>query len=178
MFWRFVALMELARVAEAESALAVFHRSAAAAGDGQGVVMATARHAMLATLRGRFDEAAQLIGEVAAGGRKVGLPDTERLVWALNAQIAFYRDRAAAPFTVDDLLSLARRLPGHLMEASNAAWLGLIGRTQQAQAEMDRVLPAVLAGSGPRQAARTPAWGRCRSSWACWPPGSAGSMRR
>ena len=151
MFWRFVALMELARVAEAESTLAVFHRAAAAAGDGQAVVMATARHAMLATLRGRFDEAAQLIAEVAAGGRKVGLPDTERLVWTLTAQIAFYRDPAAAPFTVDDLLRLARRLPGHLMEASNAAWLGLIGRTQEAQAEMDRVLPAVLAGSGPRQ---------------------------
>jgi tetratricopeptide (TPR) repeat protein len=151
MFWRFVALMELARVAEAESALAVFHRAAAAAGDGQAVVMATARHAMLATLRGRFDEAAQLIEEVAAGGRKAGLADTERLVWALTAQIAFYQDPEAGPFTVDDLLSLARRLPGHLMEASNAAWLVLIGRTQQAQAEMDRVLPAVLAGSGPRQ---------------------------
>jgi hypothetical protein len=151
MFWRFVALMELARVAEAESALAVFHRAAAAAGDGQAVVMATARHAMLATFRGRFGEAAQLIEQVAAEGRRAGLADTERLVGALHAEIAFYRGPAAAPFTVDDLLSLARRLPGHLMEASNAAWLMLTGRTQQAHAEMDRVLPAVLAGSGPRQ---------------------------
>ena len=115
MFWRFVALMELARVAEAESALAVFHRAAAAADDGQAVVMATARHAMLATLRGRFDEAAQLTAEVAARGRKAGLADTERLVWSLTAQIAFYQDPAAAPFTVDDLRALARRLPGHLM---------------------------------------------------------------
>ena len=121
MFWRFVALMELARVAEAESALAAFHRAAAAAGDGQAGVMATARQAMLATLRGRFDEAAQLIGDVAAEGRKVGLADTERLVWSLNAEIAFYRGPATAPFSVDDLLSMARRLPGHLMEASNAA---------------------------------------------------------
>ena len=151
MFWRFVALMELARVAEAESALAAFHRAAAAAGDGQAMVMATARHAMLATFRGRFGEAAQLIGEVAAEGRRAGLADTDRLVWSLNAEIAFYRGPATAPFTVDDLLSLARRLPGHLMEASNAAWLWLTGRTQDAQAEMDRVLPAVLAGSGPRQ---------------------------
>jgi hypothetical protein len=151
MFWRFVALMELARVAEAESALAAFHRAAAAAGDGQAVVMATARQAMLATFRGRFGEAAQLIEQVAAEGRRTGLADTDRLVWSLNAEIAFYRGPAAAPFTVDDLLSLARRLPGHLMEASNAAWLMLTGRTQEAQAEMDRVLPAVLAGSGPRQ---------------------------
>jgi hypothetical protein len=150
-FWRFVALMELARVAEAESALAAFHRAAAAAGDGHAVVMATARQAMLATFRGRFGEAAQLIEQVAADGRRAGLADTDRLVWSLNAEIAFYRGPAAAPFTVDDLLSLARRLPGHLMEASNAAWLWLTGRTHEAQAEMDRVLPAVLAGSGPRQ---------------------------
>jgi hypothetical protein len=151
MFWRFVALMELARVAEAESALAAFHRAAASAGDGQAVVMATARHAMLAALRGRFGEAARLIEEVAAQGRRAGLPDTDRLVWTLHAEIAFYQNPAAAPFTVDDLLSMARRLPGHFMEANIAAWLVLTGRTDDAQAEMGRVLPAVLAGSGPRQ---------------------------
>jgi hypothetical protein len=151
MFWRFVALMELARVAEAESALAAFHRAAAVAGDRQAVVMATARHAMLATLRGRFGDAARLIQEVAAEGRRAGVPDTDRLVWTLNAEIAFYQGPAAAPFSVDDLLSLARRLPGHFMEANVAAWLMLTGRTQDAQAEMDRVLPTVLAGSGPRQ---------------------------
>jgi hypothetical protein len=150
-FWRFVALMELARVAEAETALAAFHRAAARAGDGQAVVMATARHAMLATFRGRFGEAARLIGEVAAEGRRTGLPDTDRLVATQSAEIAFYRGPAAAPFTVDDLLSLARRLPGHLMEANVAAWLAVTGRTQEAQVEMDRILPAVLAGSGPRQ---------------------------
>lgn len=151
MFWRFVALMELARVAEAESALAAFHHAAAAAGDGQAVVMATARHAMLATLRGRFDDAAQLIAEVAAEGRKAGLADTERLVGTLYGEIAFYRDPAAAAPYADQLRALARRLPGHLMEATIAAWLALAGRTDDARAELDRVLPVVLAGSGPRQ---------------------------
>jgi len=151
MFWRFVALMELARVAEAESALAAFHRAAAAAGDGQAVVMATARHAMLATLRGRFGEAARLIGEVAAEGRRAGLADTERLVGSLYGEIAFYRDPADAIPYVDQLQALARRLPGHFIEVNLAAWLALAGRTEDAQAEMDRVLPAVLAGSGPRQ---------------------------
>jgi hypothetical protein len=150
MFWRFVALMELARVAEAESALAAFHRAAAAAGDGQAVVMATARQAMLATFRGRFDEAAQLIGEVAADGRKVGLADTERLVGSLYGEMAFYQDPAAVPY-VDQLRPLARRLPGHFIEATLAAWLALAGHADDARAEMDRVLPAVLAGSGPRQ---------------------------
>ena len=48
MFWRFVALMELGRVAEAESALAAFERAAQLAGDEAALVMVTARHAMLA----------------------------------------------------------------------------------------------------------------------------------
>lgn len=150
LFWRFVALMELGRVGEAESALAVFEREAIAAGDGQASVMATARHAMLATLRGRFDEAGRLIADVAEQGRRVGLADTDRLVAALHGEIAFYRGPAGAPFTVDQMLALARRLPGHFMEATAAAWLVMVGRGQEASAEMERLLPAVLAGSGPR----------------------------
>jgi tetratricopeptide (TPR) repeat protein len=151
MFWRFVALMELARVSEAEPALAAFEHAARAAGDGHAVVMATARHAMLASLRGRFYDAARLAEEVAAEGRRVGLPDTERLVGSLLGEIAFYRGPAGAPATVDQLRALARRLPGHYIEATVAAWLALTGRVGDAQAEMARVLPAVLAGSGPRQ---------------------------
>jgi hypothetical protein len=151
MFWRFVALMELARVAEAESALAAFRRAAAAAGDGQALVMATARQAMLATLRGRFDETAELIEDVAAEGRRAALPDTDRLVGTLHGQIAFYRGAEAAGDAGDQLWPLARRLPGHYVEAAIAAWLMLTGRADDAQAELDRVLPAVLAGSGPRQ---------------------------
>ena len=150
MFWRFVALMELGRVGEAESALAAFERAAIASGDSQAAVMATARHAMLATFRGRFDEAARLIAQVAADGARAGLPDTERLVAALHGEVAFYQGPAAAPFTVDQLLALARRLPGHFMEANAAAWLMMLGQEDQAQAEMGRVLPTVLAGSGPR----------------------------
>jgi len=150
MFWRFVALMELGRVGEAESALAAFERGAIAAGDGQALVMAAARHAMLATFRRRFGEAAQLIAEVAAEGRRAELPDTERLVASLQGEMAFYRGSAAAPVPMDQLLALARRLPGHFMEATAAGWLVMLRRRDEAQAEMDRVLPAVLAGSGPR----------------------------
>ena len=152
MFWRFVALMELARVAEAESALAAFHREAAAAGDVKAVVMATARHAMLANLRGRFEQATELIAEVAAEGRRAGLPDTYRVVASVWGEITFYRGRPeAAPDVFDQMQALARRLPGHFMEAGIAVWLVLTGRTDEAQTELDRILPAVLAGSGPRQ---------------------------
>src|SRR5215472_2308736 len=150
LFWRFVALMELGRVGEAESTLAAFERAAAAAGDGQAMAMATARHALLAAFRGRFSEAARLTAQVAAEGRRTGLADTERLVAALHSQIAFSGGPADEMFTVDQLLALSRRLPGHFMEAAVAASLMRAGRADDAQAEMDRVLPAVLAGSGPR----------------------------
>jgi hypothetical protein len=155
MFWRFVALMELARVADAESALAAFHRAATAASDMPAMVMANARYAMLANLRGRFDEATRLSAAVAAEGQRVGLPDTYRVVGSAWAEIAFYQGPQAAPGSLDDLLeqmqALARRLPGHFMEAGNAIALVILGRTEEAQCELDRVLPAVLAGSGPRQ---------------------------
>jgi hypothetical protein len=151
MFWRFVALMELARVAEAESALAAFHRAAVAAGDGQAVVMAISRQAMLANLRGRFDEATELIADVAAEGQRAGLLDTYRVVDSVRGEIAFYRGPQAAPGMLGQLQALARRLPGHFMEASIAVWLVLMGRTGEAQTELERILPAVLAGSGPRQ---------------------------
>jgi tetratricopeptide (TPR) repeat protein len=160
MFWRFVALMELARVAEAESALAAFHRAAAAAGDVKAVVMATARQAMLANLHGRFGQATELIAEVAAEGPRAGLPDTYRVVGSVWAEIAFYCGPQAASgllgqkqagVRLDQMQALARRLPGHFMEAGIAVWLTLMGRTEEAQTELDRILPAVLAGSGPRQ---------------------------
>jgi hypothetical protein len=155
LFWRFVALMELARVAEAESALAAFHRAATAAGDVPAMVMANARYAMLANLRGRFDEATELSAAVAAEGQRAGLADTYRVVGSAWAEIAFYQGPQAAPGRLDDLLeqmqALARRLPGHFMEAGNAVALVVLGRVEEAQCELDRILPAVLAGAGPRQ---------------------------
>ena len=152
MFWRFVALMELGRVGEAESALAAFERAAIAAGDSQAVVMATARHAMLATFRGRFDQAARLIEQVAADGARAGLPDTERLVAATCTGRsprfchrpgggAVHRGSAASPGQ-----AAARALYG----GERGCLAGDARAGGKAQAEMDRVLPAVLAGSGPR----------------------------
>jgi hypothetical protein len=72
-------------------------------------------------------------------------------VGSLYGDIALYRDPAAAAPYIDQMRAVARRLPGHFIEATPAAWLALVGRTEEAQAEMDRILPAVLTGSGPRQ---------------------------
>ena len=66
MFWRFVSLMEAGRVGDAESALLAYER--ASAGDAADRVMVLGRHALIALLRGRYDEAQRLIGEAASWG--------------------------------------------------------------------------------------------------------------
>jgi tetratricopeptide (TPR) repeat protein len=149
-FWRFTALMELGKVPEAESALAVFDQAATVARDGQAAVMVTARRAMLAILRGRFDEAIQLAGEVAQTGRQVGLADTDQLVATLRGAVAIERDKSAWPAAVDALFAMARRCPGHLYEALAARLLAMMGREAEASAELERLLPRAVTTSGPR----------------------------
>jgi len=151
MFWRFMALMELGRVAEAESVLAAFQRSATAAGDAEAIVMATSRHAMLAVLRGRFAEAERLIDEVSELGHRIGLPDTERLVRSLRGAIStLLGDAASGVAAVQALHNYARRMPGQLYEAMAARVLILLGREAEATAALELLLPQALAETGPR----------------------------
>jgi tetratricopeptide (TPR) repeat protein len=151
LFWRFVAMMELARVDEAEVALAAFERAAAAAGDAEATVMALSRHGMLAILRGRFQAAAALAGQVSEQARRIGMPDAERLTMAvrglIDAEQGDERSGAAAAEVFDQM---ARRFPGHLYEATLARILAVLGRTSEAAALLERLLPQTLAASGPR----------------------------
>jgi tetratricopeptide (TPR) repeat protein len=151
LFWRFVALMELGRVSEAESALAAFEREARAAGDAAGLMMVTARHAMLATVRGRFADAHALIGQAAEQGRQAALPDTGRLVGTLHGAVALTRgDPSGLEFAVAELRAFARRVPGHFHDATVARVLLAAGQPEEAGLELQRALPRVLPGSGPR----------------------------
>jgi tetratricopeptide (TPR) repeat protein len=159
MFWRFMALMELARVAEAESALAAFAHDAAAAGDAEATVLATARHAMLSILRGRFDQALRLIGQLEREARRLGRPDAEAITMTLMGTVALERGGFGelgahgkdwwerAP---DMVLASAAERPGHLLEATAARLLLAHGRAEEAAAELDRSLTRALASSGPR----------------------------
>jgi hypothetical protein len=132
LFWRFVALMELGRVAEAESTLAAFERQAELAGDVEGKLMAKARRASLAILRGRFDDAAPMVDEVLEEGRRIRLPDADHVAATLHSMIMKERggDMAVAVAGVDDLRQAAQHA--------------------EASLELERVLPRVLAGTGPR----------------------------
>jgi hypothetical protein len=151
LFWRFVALVELGQVTEAESVLAAFDREAGAAGDAEAAVMVTARHAMLAVLRGRFDEASRLIEDVTQGSRRAQMADAEAITGTLAASVAAELGPVTSLETgVATLLTLARRHPGHLFEASAARVLLLLGRDAEAGAELDRLLPRALAAAGPR----------------------------
>ncbi len=151
MFWRFVALMELGRVAEAESALAAFERAARLAGDEAALVMVTARHAMLATVRGRFGEALRLAARVLESGRRAGLADTADLYSSVRGMVVQEQGtQQEAAFGADVLLDAARHRPGHLFEATLAGVLATFGRLPEAAAELQRVLPQALGASGPR----------------------------
>ncbi len=151
LFWRFAALMELARIGEAESALAAYQRAATAAGDPEASAVVTARQAMLAAIRGHFGEARRLTGEFAVTGERIGLADTGRLARTLYAAIAVEQGTLGTiPGSAEDLFAFARAQLGHLYEATAAFVLALSGREREAAAELDRVLPRALAASGPR----------------------------
>ncbi len=151
LFWRFVAMMELARVDEAEVALAAFERAAVAAGDAEAAVMALSRHGMLAILRGRFEAAAALAGQVSEQARQIGMPDAERLTMAVRGLIdAEQGDERSGVAAAEVFDQMARRFPGHLYEATLARILAVLGRTSEATALLERLLPQTLAASGPR----------------------------
>ena len=151
LFWRFVALMELARVGEAEVALGAFERAADAAGDAEALAMALSRHAMLAMLRGRFDVGSELMAEFSARARQIGLPDARRLESAVLAAVKMERGSEREWEAGREQISVvARRFPGHLYEATEARILIALGRRAEAATELQRLLPQALAASGPR----------------------------
>ena len=113
--------------------------------------MATSRHAMLAGLRGRFDVASALGRQVAEQARRIGLPDANRLPGAVTAVVAIEcTEETGWQAVVDDFYAIARRLPGHLYEATAARILAGLGRWADAAAELDRLLPRAVTASGPR----------------------------
>ena len=106
---------------------------------------------MLALLRGRYDAARHFAAEVAEMGARGGVPDTARLVGTVLGPI--YADCGPVAELEGGLrgfLDAARRFPGHFYEATAAMLLVEMRRLDEASAELDRVLPRLLKGSGPR----------------------------
>jgi hypothetical protein len=148
-FWRFVSLVEGGRIQEAENALADYERISPP--DATTRVLVLSRRAMLAVLRGRYEQALALADEVGIIGDNASVPDTRRLVGNITGLVA------ADCGTVDQLddgiaafLGSALRFPGHFYEATAAMLLAFAGRADQASAELDRIAPSLISGSGPR----------------------------
>lgn len=150
-FWRFVALIELGQVEEAEVALAAYSALARAAGDVSGQAMATAREAMLAVLRGRFKEAERLIAIAGDLARRAGRADAADIVGTLLGSVRVARrDHAQLAPAIRAVTEAARLRPGHFHEATLAMLLAEDDQPEAARAELERVLPQLLAGTGPR----------------------------
>ncbi|GAA0240148.1 AAA family ATPase [Cryptosporangium japonicum] len=148
LFWRFTALVELADLGAAEATLVAYGRAAELSGDAEAAVVVLSRQAVLALVRGRFDLVEELVAQVAQRGRAAGLPDTDRLVATLAGNLALVRGTAGTDVT--RLRALARRIPGQYFEATAARVLVEGGAEAEAALELTRLLPAVLAGGGPR----------------------------
>ena len=113
--------------------------------------MVLGRHALIMLLRGRYEEAQRLIGEAGELGHFAAVPDTDRLTGTLLGQMAGDRGTAGrAAWGLPMLRAAARRMPGHFYETTLALLLLKVGRRDEAAAELHRVLPRLLAGSGPR----------------------------
>ncbi|MBT0768180.1 AAA family ATPase [Kineosporia sp. J2-2] len=148
LFWRFTAQVELGDLDAAEATLVLYARTGEPAGDPRAAVVVRSRQAVLAMIRGRLDLADELGHEVARTGRAAGLADTARLTATLDGQLALLRGRAGEHLA--PLRAMALRLPGHYFEATAARVLALAGRDEEALLELERLLPTVLAGTGPR----------------------------
>ncbi|MEV7625999.1 hypothetical protein [Actinoplanes sp. NPDC089786] len=147
-FWRFIALIEQGELDAAEAALAAYGRAGELDGDPEAGVVVLARQAVLAIVRGRFALAESLTREVAEQGRRIGLVDTDRLTATLTGWLALLRGTGADH--IPPLMEMARRFPGQFYEATAARAMAETGQVAEALLELDRLLPAVLAGDGPR----------------------------
>ena len=148
---RFTALIEMGRVVDAESTLAVYEHEAALEGDESAVALAEARHVTLAVFRGRYDEAERLARLAVAAARRAGRSDADDMEAMFVHKVALERGpRAALEDWVERSRAVARQRPGHLVEAWTAKFLTRLGRLEEAHVELARVLPAVPAASGTR----------------------------
>lgn len=151
LFWQFVAQVELADVSSAERTLADYERDAKQAGDGEGATVGLARRAMFDLLRGRFDDAEGLIEDVVRSATLHGLADAQNIGGALRFALAVERDLETVAHLADEVLpAMQRQHPGQLYEAVTTRALALLGRRAEAAVELERMVPVVLAGSGPR----------------------------
>ncbi|GAA1617920.1 hypothetical protein [Actinoplanes couchii] len=148
MLWRFTALTELGDLEAAETALVTYGRAGELLGDVPAKVIVLSRQAVFEAARGRLAAADSLTDQAEEAGHRAGISDTNRLTAGLRGQLALLRGQPGPP--IEPLREMARTVPGQFFGATVARVLLAAGRDDEALLELDRVLPAVLAGTGPR----------------------------
>ena len=152
LFWRFVALAELGDLAAAETALAAYARAGELAGDAEAAVVVLARQAMLATVRGRFETAAELAAQVAVRARQVEQLDAADRAGDVERAAAIHSERVAVLGELRRTGGLGGRPRVHSSEAERAR----VNATRALWAAVARVeAVAPLAGAHLRASLRS-----------------------
>jgi tetratricopeptide (TPR) repeat protein len=139
--WRFIALLEFGRVAEAEAELGRYERLAERSGQPEFLFFARSRRSALAALRGRFDEAERLTHTAYELAVTAGLPDAEAVLGAQLAAIVSARGRNPAE-EIPELWLEADKDPPLVIQVMQAFGLVAAGRRKEVRA----LFPAGLAG--------------------------------
>jgi hypothetical protein len=157
--WRFVGLLELGRLADAEVERAAYSRLASAASRQEAIVIARAREATIATARGEFDVALDLAADVRRLAAAAAMPDADRLFHALRTTILIERDPSQLDDAITMLGALSRRMPGMLFEAKRGYVFARMGRFDEAHLDLQRCMPALA------RAARVRPWALCDAAF-------------
>jgi tetratricopeptide (TPR) repeat protein len=140
--WRFIALLEFGRMAEAEVELGRYRRLAERSGQPEFLFFARSRHSTLAALRGRFDEAQQLAQAAYELAVTAGLPDAPNVFGAQLAAIVSARGRNPVD-EIPELQPEADEDPPQVMQLMQAFGLVVAGRLEEARALFPAGLPGI-----------------------------------
>lgn len=149
---RLHALLEVWRFREAELELASYARLAERIDSAHLDTFVASRRSMFAQITGRYDEALTY-GEAAyRSAVAAGMLDAERVRAALLGLVELDRvvDPDLLPAGLEHMQQLGARTPGNYYEADVARMLVLLGRHEEARAELARAMPSLLTSSGAR----------------------------
>jgi hypothetical protein len=140
--WRFIALLEFGRMAEAEVELGRYERLAERSGQPEFLFFARSRRSTLAALRGRFDEAQRLAQAAYELAVTAGLPDAPNVFGAQLAAVVSARGRNPAD-EIPQLQPEADEDPPLVMQVMQAFGLVAAGRREEVRALFPAGLPGI-----------------------------------
>jgi tetratricopeptide (TPR) repeat protein len=140
--WRFIALLEFGRVAEAEAELGRYERLAERSGQPEFLFFARSRRSTLAALRGQFDDAERLTRTAYELAVTAGLPDAEGVLGAQLAAIVSARGRNPAEEIPELRLEADEDAP-LVVQVMQAFGLVAAGRREEVRALFPAGLPGI-----------------------------------